>query len=319
MKEFLKRILRWFGFITIGEFNSINNELNIWKTGFFPPGHYYSPLNNITDLNENDDIFNYNTNIKDINLNFDAQKLLLEKLRCFYNQLPFTRTKSGNFRYYLDNNFYSFSDGIFLYCMINHLKPAKIIEIGSGFSSALMMDTNNLNFSDNIDLTFIEPFPEERLFKLISGSYKATIIKDFVQQVDLASFSLLEVNDILFVDSSHVSKFNSDLNHIMFNILPVLQKGVYIHFHDFFFPFEYPKEWIISGRAWNEMYLIRAFLMNNSNYEIVLFPSMMENYYTDWLQQNMPLTMELHEKWPNEEKFEYYLSNKGQSLWLKKI
>ena len=319
MKKSIKRILRWLGVAMASELHALKNELSIWKTTFFPPGHYYSPLNDIKSLNENDGSFNYPVNIKDVNLNIEAQKLLLDTLQQYYSHLPFTRQKSGNFRYYLDNYFYSFSDGIFLYCMIRHCKPRRIIEVGSGFSSALMMDTNQHDFNDRIDLTFIEPFPEERLSGLIGSSGKTTIIKDLVQHVDVAAFCELEANDILFIDSSHVSKFNSDLNHILFNILPVLQKGVYIHFHDVFFPFEYPKEWILSGRAWNEIYMIRAFLMNNTGYEVVLFPSMLEYYYKDWLEQNMPLTMELHEKWPDEEHFEYYLSNKGQSLWLKKI
>jgi|ERR1041384_1342521 hypothetical protein len=36
--------------------------------------------------------------------------------------------------------------------------------------------------------------------------------------------------------------------------------GVYVHFHDVCFPFEYPEEWMCQGRAWNEAYLLRAFL-----------------------------------------------------------
>src|SRR5690606_33895195 len=77
--------------------------------------------------------------------------------------------------------------------------------------------------------------------------------------------------DILFVDSSHVLKTGSDVNHLLFQILPILKKGVLVHFHDIFYPFEYPKEWILSGRSWNEIYALRAFLTYNSNFKILLF------------------------------------------------
>jgi hypothetical protein len=86
---------------------------------------------------------------------------------------------------------------------------------------------------------------------------------------DLASIiSNLNENDILFIDSTHVSKFNSDVNCIIHNILPALSKGVYIHFHDVMYPFEYPKNWLIEGRAWNEQYILRAFLEFNTNFKL---------------------------------------------------
>jgi hypothetical protein len=105
----------------------------------------------------------------------------------------------------------------------------------------------------------------------------------------------------LFVDSTHVSKTGSDLNCILFDILPSLSSGVIIHFHDVFNNFEYPKEWVFGGRNWNEDYLIRAFLMNNSNYEILFFNDYMHHKYATAFT-NLPLTYK----------------NFGGSLWLRK-
>ena len=73
-----------------------------------------------------------------------------------------------------------------------------------------------------------------------------------MQDVALEEFDLLENRDMLFVDSTHVCKTGSDVNHILFNILPRLASGVYVHFHDVFYPFEYPKRWGFGGRAWTE-------------------------------------------------------------------
>ena len=92
-----------------------------------------------------------------------------------------------------------------------------------------------------------------------------------VQNVKLIEFEKLEPNDLLFIDSSHISKIGSDLNYLLFEVLPSLKPGVIIHFHDILYPFEYPYEWIEKGIYWNEAYLLKAFLMHNKNYEILLF------------------------------------------------
>ena len=80
----------------------------------------------------------------------------------------------------------------------------------------------------------------------------------------------LEANDILFIDSSHVLKVGSDVHHLFAEVLPALKPGVYTHFHDIFFPFEYPYAWIQEGRYWTEAYALRAFLQFNTTFEIVV-------------------------------------------------
>lgn len=103
----------------------------------------------------------------------------------------------------------------------------------------------------------------------------------------MSVFEKLEENDILFIDSSHVSKMDSDVNFLFFEILPRLKSGVYIHFHDVFYPFIYPKEWIYEGRAYNEMYILRAFLMNNAQYKIQLFGHMLEYQCMDKIPKHL--------------------------------
>jgi hypothetical protein len=132
--------------------------------------------------------------------------------------------------------------------MMRTFKPKEIIEIGSGHSSAIMLDTNEICFDNKINLTFIEPYPEERLMKILKDSDKIshTIINKKVQSIDLDTFLSLSENDILFVDSTHVSKVGSDVNFILFEVLPALKPGVLIHFHDIFYPFEMPKHWVLE-------------------------------------------------------------------------
>ena len=81
-----------------------------------------------------------------------------------------------------------------------------------------------------------------------------------MQAVDLAVFDVLGPGDVLFIDSTHVARTGGDVVHDVFAILPRLAAGVRVHFHDVFYPFEYPAAWVFEGRAWNELYLLRALL-----------------------------------------------------------
>lgn len=227
---------------------------------------------------------------------------LLDKFDSFYEELPFKDGKQKRLRYYFDNTYYSYSDAIFLYCMVRYLQPNKIIEVGSGFSSCVTLDTNELYFNNEINCIFIEPFAE-RLKSIINSNDNIKLFETKLQDMPLDLFRELQENDILFIDSTHVSKFKSDVNYIFHQILPILSKGVYIHFHDVFYPFEYPKEWLLAGRAWNEQYLLRAFLEYNTSFKIVLFNTYLEEVYRDKLQERFPLIYK----------------ETGGSIWIKKM
>jgi predicted O-methyltransferase YrrM len=259
---------------------TINNLVKTYVTTY-PPGHFYNPIISIDEVKlQESQLFNNEVNdVAGIDLNKENQLLhfdkLLPNMKSFVNRL---KQEAENFRYYKNNGYFSLSDAALLASMIQMAKPRKIIEVGSGFSSALMMDVNELYFSNSISLTFIELYTE-RLKNLIGHSNpSSTIIEKGVQFCDLTLFDELKENDILFIDSSHVSKTGSDVNFLLFNVIPRLNKGVFIHFHDIFFPFEYPKSWVtdwFKGFGWNEIYVLRAFLMNNHEYSIEYFNSYM--------------------------------------------
>lgn len=257
-----------------------------------PPGHFYSPIPSIDNIKKEEKrIFHHiPENIPGINMNSQYQLEFLSVLANYLEEMPFSHEKKEGVRYYFNNDFYSYCDAITLYCMIRHLKPKKIIEVGSGFSSCVILDTNEMFFNNSISCTFVEPYPE-RLHSLIDKDKKNNpeIIEKRLQDVKRDIFSELQENDILFIDSTHVSKIDSDVNHLFFKIYPNLNNLVYIHIHDIFYPFEYPKQWIYEGRSWNENYLLRAFLMYNNQFEIVLFPSYLQHFYGDKFYQHMPL------------------------------
>ena len=281
--------------------NGNTKAANLWVN----PGHFYSPIPSLIEIQKHENrIFDRTIKaIPGIDLNIEQQLRLLEKFGSYYIDLPFDKQKKDDLRYYFENPAYSYSDAICLYSMIREFGPKKIIEIGSGYSSCVMLDTNELFFQNQIDCTFIEPYPD-LLRSLINEDDKTRchFIESNLQDVPLSEFAKLEANDILFIDSTHVAKTGSDVNYIIFNILPLLEHGVYIHFHDIFWPFEYPKEWIYEGRAWNEDYFLHAFLMYNYQFEIVFLNTYLEEFYEDRFMKNMPLC----------------LKNRGGSIWLRK-
>lgn len=272
---------------------------------FVPPGHFYSPIPSLLELQKDEAIIfgDVPSKILGVELSQERQRALLEEFVAFYNEMPFTAEKQEGLRYFFENPAYSYSDGILLHCMIRHLKPQRIIEVGSGFSSCMTLDTNELYFGGSIETLFIEPYPE-LLMSLIKDTDKGKIevIPTRLQDIDLELFDGLRANDILFIDSTHVSKINSDVNRIMFDILPRLSPGVHVHFHDIFFPFEYPREWAYEGRAWNEAYLLRAFLQYNNSFSIVLMNTFMERFCEALFEEKMPLC----------------LKNPGGSIWIRK-
>lgn len=271
----------------------------------FPQGHYYSTIISIDDVKKRQEQIwcGENTDeINGINLNTNEQINLVKEFENYYNQIPFIDEKNNQNRFYFNNSYYTYTDAIFLYSMIRHYKPKKIIEIGSGYSSAVMMDTDEKFLNQTINFTFIEPFPDrlKTLFKNTDYNSK-TIIEKNVQEVELEIFESLNCGDFLFIDSSHVVKTGGDLNYILFEILPKLKKGVLIHFHDIFYPFEYPKEWVFMGRNWNEDYFLRAFLMYNNDFKIMLFSHYLHKHHK-YVFDKMPLCNK----------------NAGGNLWIEK-
>jgi hypothetical protein len=258
----------------------------------FPPGHYYSPIVNIGSIKPKVGKLwpSSPETPQEIDLNTVKQIELLGEFNRYFREFPYNGSQNEHLRYNPENTFFNSSDALVLYSFIRHFKPKKIIEAGSGFSSAVMLDTND-NFADHsIALTFIEPYPE-RLKTLLRSDDKrsAEIIEKEIQEIPLDTFRQLGENDILFIDSTHVCKTGNDLNYLFFHVLPVLQNGVIVHFHDIFNAFEYPVKWVMEGRNWNEIYLLEAFLMYNSSFKILFFNDYLFNNHGSELARAFPL------------------------------
>ena len=213
--------------------------------------------------------------------------------------MTFRREMGGHPGYYSNNDQYGEGDAFVLSGILSLVQPRRIIEVGAGFSTAVMYETlpklNNLE-----SITIIEPYPE-RLHSLIELNESMTLIPGLLQDVNRSIFEQLEENDVLFIDSSHVAKSGSDVMLYLFEIFPILKSGVWVHIHDMFWPFEYPKNWIAEGRSWNELYMLSAWLTNNSLVSMEFFSHYLATVHPQIWKESVPLE----------------IANPGGALWLR--
>jgi hypothetical protein len=269
------------------------------------PGYHGSTIPSLKWLKtERDRIFSQcQPGFDGIQLRKDEQYKLLEQFARYYKEFNPDYEKNSGRLYFYNNDMFGFGDAFFLYCILRHFKPTNVIEVGSGHSSALMLDTAN-ECGHKTTHTFIDPYSTTIGLVLANkpaGQY--SLIRQEIQFVDPKIYESLGENDVLFIDSSHVVKIGSDLTTLLFTVLPVLPKGVIVHIHDIWYPWEYPENFLVEGRAYNEIYFVRAFLQFNSDFEIMFFNSFVEQEFTGFILEAMPrLTKDT-----------------GKGLWLRKI
>ena len=289
--------------------DDLRRQIESWQHvhRFVPPDHFYSPLPALADIERDAGRLFPDPpprTLPGIDLHEAAQLALLERCLPFYAEMPFTPEQQPGLRYRFDNGAFSYSDAIFLYLMLRHCRPRRVIEVGSGHSSCVTLDTSERFLANTVETVFIEPYPEVLHSLLQPGdAARLTILPHRLQDIPLALFESLAENDILFIDSTHVGKAGSDVNTIFNDILPILRTGVVVHFHDIFYPFEYPRFWFDEGRAWNEAYLLRAFLQFNAMFRIELWNDFLTRFDEPFFAEHMPLC----------------LRNTGASLWLRRL
>jgi len=184
-------------------------------------------------------------------------------------------------------------DAEVLYAMIRGSKPARVLEIGSGWSTLLSLRALEANRAESggdpaARLTAIEPYPHAFVRDAIAARPElAEMLDEQVQGLPLDLFSSLGAGDILFIDSSHVLRIGSDVQYEFLEILPRLRPGVLVHVHDIFLPGEYPRDWVFGPehRFWNEQYLLQAYLIGNARTEVVWGSSWMHRRHPEALEK----------------------------------
>lgn len=167
-------------------------------------------------------------------------------------------------RYSFQNNYFSSPDAEVTYALVRELRPRLIIEVGSGNSTHLFREAIR-DAEVATELMSIDPRPRESI-----DAVADRVLKCRLEDVPAREFERLGENDILFIDSSHEIRPGNDVVRLFSNILPRLTKGVLIHVHDIFLPYEYPVKWVLKNRwLWNEQYLVQALLQDSDAYEVL--------------------------------------------------
>lgn len=238
------------------------------------PGHYSSPIPSDEDIARTaaGPDATVDAELPGISLRTSPQLELLSRLEELATTHPFTDKAEPGQRYFFSNDWFQYTDALVLHGLLRHFLPKRIVEVGSGFSSFVILDTIQKDPRLQCRVTLIEPNSERLRSRLsLNDEDNVELINSEVQRTSPIWFEQLEANDVLLIDSSHVSKCGSDVNFIVHEVLPRLKPGVLVHFHDIFYPFEYPEAHLRNSNHWNEAYILRAYLMHNERYEIVMW------------------------------------------------
>jgi hypothetical protein len=272
------------------------------------PVTYYDPIPDRKELDKRDSLWENESEMPGVNLNESKQVEFVQKVFPAYREeykFPLKKTQNPT-EYYLENGNFGTIDAEVTHCMIRHLLPEKIIEIGSGNSTRLMARACLLNkerSGKETKLFTVDPYPDD----IVAGGFPGLIkfTKEKAENLPLDFFLQLNPGDILFIDSSHVVQTGGEVNYLFLEVLPRLKPGVIIHVHDIYFPREYPKVWMFKyQRFCTEQYLLQAFLAYNHAFEVLFSNSFMHLHHKQELKDSFP---------------SYDGTDWPSSFWMKKI
>lgn len=285
------RLLKWVRATGVQRLPHCRNAL--MKVGVFPiRNHYYEPQ---FDFRGSAQPLSEARNLPGIDWNVAGQLGMLAGFSAARELLDIPRTRPDAHEFYFDNPFFAPGDAEYWYQLIRAIKPRRIFEVGSGYSTLMAIRATAKNRAEDAAYqcrhVCIEPYEVPWLEK--TG---VTVVRKRVEEVGLSFFSALESNDILFIDSSHVIRPQGDVLFEYLELLPVLNKGVIVHIHDIFSPRNYPDAWVKDEvRLWNEQYLVEAFLSHNSDWKIVGALNYLHHRHYDDLKRVAPFLTPQHE------------------------
>jgi len=261
---------------------------------FAPIGHYYSPLTARGDGERATRWAAAQQVPVGVDVDLAEMAVLAGKLAPMWAELPQTQR-------YRQASMFALADAAVYHSMLRYFSPAHIVEVGSGYSTAVALDAIDA-YQLPTKLQCIEPYPE-RLLNLLRPADEVSLTRSIVQDVPLSSYDILGSGDFLFIDSTHVAKSGSDVVWTTLQVLPQLAAGVIVHIHDMFWPLEYKDDWLLRRRDWNEIYLIHAFLSGNTHWRILFFNDQIWRTQPKLIQRHLPASV----------------GQRPGGLWLQKI
>jgi predicted O-methyltransferase YrrM len=252
------------------------------------PVHFYQPVPDTRELGPS--LWERRSNLVGVDMAEAEQLVLLSTMTGYRDEYAaFGARRAGDGQgFHFGNAFLEAVDAEVLYALVRHLRPRRLIEIGSGYSTLVAAEAARRNAAEGSPcrITAIEPFPSAMLRAGVPGVELRAVP---LQSVALSEFEALCQDDILFIDSSHVLKIGGDVQYEFLEILPRLARGVTVHVHDIFLPAEYPKAWVLGEhRFWTEQYLLQAFLAFNAAFKVIWAGHFMHGRHPEKLAAAFP-------------------------------
>lgn len=290
----------------------------LWFFGLFgynvvKRADYYSTLPVLTEIEKTRERWDRPSPLTGVAADVPGMKKLLDELATSW-EAEFAAATGD----YLENTRRGFGPGYpqfdarTLYYFLREHKPRRYLEVGSGLSTyyASLAAAKNAEEGSPLGITCIEPYPFDALRTLADF----TLVEGFVQDVPLSRFEELEAGDVLFIDSSHALKIDSDVAFLFLEALPRVKPGVFVHIHDVHFPFNgpYPADtWLFGERwpvYWNEAMVVQTFLAFNSAFEVLLSVPMIRHDEEQMLVDRFPGYAPLAKD-----------PNPPSSLWIRRV
>jgi len=212
-------------------------------------------------------------------------------------------------QFYLLNGNFMAGDAHVYYALIRHLRPRRVVEIGSGYSTLVAARAVELMRAEGGSaprLVAVEPYPLPFLKSRLAGL--SELVEKKVQEADLEIFTSLGSGDILFIDSTHVLREGGDVQAEFCEILPRLAPGVFVHVHDISLPRPYPRVYFDEHHYyWNEQYLLQAFLAFNSRFEVVWPGAYMAARHPELIREVFPGFDAMREAFPSSEPSSFWM------------
>lgn len=243
------------------------------RAGFdLVPRSYYSPIPDLATIPP--EVWTRRSPLRGIDLDPERAFAFAEGHLAAYVR-EFDPPMTGSWdqpRFFLLNGGFQDVDADLTYAMIRHLCPARVVELGSGFSTLVMAEALRRNAAAGhpAELLSHDPYPRPHVAgHAIPG---LTALRHTpAQDVPDETFAALGDGDVLFVDTTHTVRLGGDVNRVVLDVLPALAPGVLVHFHDIWLPWEYHRGLVEHVPAyWAEQYLLQAFLSGRDDYEVVL-------------------------------------------------
>jgi hypothetical protein len=229
---------------------------------------FYSPIPDLNRIPES--AWERESELAGIHFDLDQQLGYLDGLRKYLAEFrPAEQASGGSDSYFLENGSYGRVDADILYATVRAAKPSRIVELGSGYTTLVVAQAclENERQGAAVEYVAFDPYPGVARPDLPGLTELARVP---AEELSPERLSPLGENDLLIVDTTHTVKMGGDVNHVVLDILPGLGRGVLVHFHDIFLPWEYPRKWAEDyGLYWSEQYLLQAFLSLNEQFEIL--------------------------------------------------